>query len=275
MRYLALVTDYDGTLASHDRVSEQTVRALERLRVSGRRAILVTGRRLDDLLAVCTCARLFDLIVAENGAIVYDPRRPRRDATRQPAVQAAAARAAGARRRAARDRAGARGDARAASRSRAGRRLGTRSRGAGDRQSRRGHGAPGRRQQGDRPRVRAAQTRAFAPRGGGHRRRGKRSFVSGTLRVRRGGGQRGSVDQGDRRLRDDGRKRRRRYRADRRVDRRRFAPAEGSTSAEPDLARETRRTEPRYNLRPTAATCSLPVHPAAASPRSPPASSNG
>lgn len=73
MRYLALVTDYDGTLSSDDSVSEETVRALERLRISGRRAILVTGRRLDDLLAVCPCAPLFDLVVAENGAIVYDP----------------------------------------------------------------------------------------------------------------------------------------------------------------------------------------------------------
>ena len=73
MRYLALVTDYDGTLASQDRVSEPAAHALERLRVSGRRAILVTGRRLDDLLAVCPCTRLFDLVVAENGAIVYDP----------------------------------------------------------------------------------------------------------------------------------------------------------------------------------------------------------
>lgn len=73
MRYLALATDYDGTLASNDRVSDETTRALERMRVSGRRAILVTGRRLDDLLKVCSCARLFDLIVAENGGIVYDP----------------------------------------------------------------------------------------------------------------------------------------------------------------------------------------------------------
>jgi hydroxymethylpyrimidine pyrophosphatase-like HAD family hydrolase/energy-coupling factor transporter ATP-binding protein EcfA2 len=73
MRYLALATDYDGTLASNDRVSEPAVHALERLRVSGRRAILVTGRRLDDLLAVCSCVQLFDLIVAENGAIVYAP----------------------------------------------------------------------------------------------------------------------------------------------------------------------------------------------------------
>jgi len=73
MRYLALVTDYDGTLSSDDRLSEPVVHALERLRVSGRRAILVTVRQLDDLLAVCSCAQLFDLIVAENGAIVYDP----------------------------------------------------------------------------------------------------------------------------------------------------------------------------------------------------------
>ncbi|MHB1091873.1 HAD family hydrolase [Thiobacillus sp.] len=73
MRYLALATDYDGTLTSDDRLSEQAISALERLRVSGRRAILVTGRQLDDLLAVCPCTQLFDLIVAENGAIVYDP----------------------------------------------------------------------------------------------------------------------------------------------------------------------------------------------------------
>ncbi len=73
MRYLALAADYDGTLASHDRVSEEAMRALERLRTSGRRAILVTGRRVDDLLSVCPCARLFDLVVAENGAIVYNP----------------------------------------------------------------------------------------------------------------------------------------------------------------------------------------------------------
>lgn len=73
MRYLALVTDYDGTLATHDRVSAEALRTLQRLRESGRRTILVTGRRLDDLLAVCDCAPVFDVVVAENGAIVYDP----------------------------------------------------------------------------------------------------------------------------------------------------------------------------------------------------------
>jgi hydroxymethylpyrimidine pyrophosphatase-like HAD family hydrolase len=73
LRYLALATDFDGTLASDGRVSEQAASALERLRVSGRRVILVTGRRLDELLKVCSCTGLFELVVAENGAIVYDP----------------------------------------------------------------------------------------------------------------------------------------------------------------------------------------------------------
>jgi HAD superfamily hydrolase (TIGR01484 family) len=73
MRYLALVADYDGTLAADDRVPDKTLEALERLRVSGRRTILLTGRRLNDLFAVCAHTRLFDLIIAENGAVVYDP----------------------------------------------------------------------------------------------------------------------------------------------------------------------------------------------------------
>ena len=72
MRYLALATDYDGTLASNDKVAEQTIHALERMKISGRRVILVTGRRLDDLLSVCSCPQLFDSVVAENGAIIYN-----------------------------------------------------------------------------------------------------------------------------------------------------------------------------------------------------------
>jgi len=73
MRYLALVTDFDGTLAKNDALSANTESALQRLRVSGRRVILVTGRRLDDLLAVCPRPQLFDMIVAENGALLYIP----------------------------------------------------------------------------------------------------------------------------------------------------------------------------------------------------------
>lgn len=73
MRYLALATDYDGTLASDGRVAPETFVALERLRSSGRRVILVTGRRLDDLKTVCPRLDVFDVIVGENGAVLYWP----------------------------------------------------------------------------------------------------------------------------------------------------------------------------------------------------------
>jgi hydroxymethylpyrimidine pyrophosphatase-like HAD family hydrolase len=53
MRYLALATDYDGTLASHGQADPAALSAIERLRMSGRRAVLLTGRRVDDLFAVC------------------------------------------------------------------------------------------------------------------------------------------------------------------------------------------------------------------------------
>ena len=74
MRYLVLVTDYDGTLASGGKADESTLSALERLRMSGRRAILLTGRQLDDLLTVCPRLSVFDYVVAENGAVLYEPR---------------------------------------------------------------------------------------------------------------------------------------------------------------------------------------------------------
>jgi HAD superfamily hydrolase (TIGR01484 family) len=74
MRYLALVTDYDGTLATDGRVDPRTFEAVARLRESGRLAILATGRRLDDLLSVCPELDRFDLVVLENGAVLYDPR---------------------------------------------------------------------------------------------------------------------------------------------------------------------------------------------------------
>ena len=74
MRYLALAADYDGTIATDGRASTEALAAIGRLRASGRRAILVTGRRLDDLLAVLPQVELFDYVVAENGAVVYVPR---------------------------------------------------------------------------------------------------------------------------------------------------------------------------------------------------------
>ena len=73
MRYLALACDYDGTLACDGRVSEETVAALQRVRESGRKLILVTGRELDDLQPIFPHLDLFDRVVAENGALLYLP----------------------------------------------------------------------------------------------------------------------------------------------------------------------------------------------------------
>jgi HAD superfamily hydrolase (TIGR01484 family) len=74
MKYFALATDYDGTLALHGKVDEPTVAALERVRASGRRLIMVTGRELDELATVCPYLDRFDLIVAENGALLFNPK---------------------------------------------------------------------------------------------------------------------------------------------------------------------------------------------------------
>lgn len=57
MRYCAVSCDYDGTLASAGRVRKETVAALERVRASGRRLLLVTGRQLPDLGCPACAAR--------------------------------------------------------------------------------------------------------------------------------------------------------------------------------------------------------------------------
>jgi hydroxymethylpyrimidine pyrophosphatase-like HAD family hydrolase len=73
MRYLALCTDYDGTIAHHGRVDKPTLAALEELRASGRKLILVTGREIPDLERVFDRLDLFERVVAENGALLYRP----------------------------------------------------------------------------------------------------------------------------------------------------------------------------------------------------------
>ena len=73
MRFLALATDYDGTLASDGAVDLKTVAALRRLAATGRKLILVTGRQLNDLLRVFPEASIFDAVVAENGAVLHRP----------------------------------------------------------------------------------------------------------------------------------------------------------------------------------------------------------
>jgi hydroxymethylpyrimidine pyrophosphatase-like HAD family hydrolase len=73
MRYLALATDYDGTLAVNGRVADGALSALEKLRASGRRPLLVTGRQLDDLSRAFPRLDLFDCVVAENGGLLHWP----------------------------------------------------------------------------------------------------------------------------------------------------------------------------------------------------------
>ncbi len=73
MRYRVLACDYDGTIAHHDRVAPATVDALVRVRNTGRKLILVTGRQLDDLQRVFPHLHVFDRAVVENGAVLYTP----------------------------------------------------------------------------------------------------------------------------------------------------------------------------------------------------------
>jgi hypothetical protein len=71
--FKALACDYDGTLASADRISPVVREALGRARKAGLRLILVTGRTFFELTRVCDCLELFDAVVAENGAVLYYP----------------------------------------------------------------------------------------------------------------------------------------------------------------------------------------------------------
>jgi len=68
-----LVTDYDGALAHDCVVDDATADALVTFRRSSRRLLLVTGRELPDLVRVFPRIDLFDRVVAENGALLFDP----------------------------------------------------------------------------------------------------------------------------------------------------------------------------------------------------------
>jgi hydroxymethylpyrimidine pyrophosphatase-like HAD family hydrolase len=73
MRYHALACDFDGTVAWNGQVDQPTVAALRRVRASGRRLVLVTGRELDALIDRFPSLDLFERVVAENGAVIYRP----------------------------------------------------------------------------------------------------------------------------------------------------------------------------------------------------------
>ena len=73
MRYLALACDYDGTIAHGGVVDSETIEALEKIKASGRKIILVTGRQIPDLEKVFPQLQIFDAVVGENGAVLHFP----------------------------------------------------------------------------------------------------------------------------------------------------------------------------------------------------------
>ena len=75
MRYHALATDYDGTLAHDSHVDDETLAALRRFKESGRKVILVTGREMHELESVFPELDICDAIVAENGGLLCWPGR--------------------------------------------------------------------------------------------------------------------------------------------------------------------------------------------------------
>src|SRR6266545_8186858 len=77
MKLAALALDYDGTIA-HDGVLDPAVRReMAAARQQGIVVALVTGRRLADLRRVAGDLACFDVVVAENGAVLEFPGRGR------------------------------------------------------------------------------------------------------------------------------------------------------------------------------------------------------
>ena len=84
MFFVALAADYDGTLARDGEVDSATIEALEEIKRSGRKLLLVTGRNLSDLQRAFPQLGLFDLVVAENGALLFNPAKKEEIALAEP-----------------------------------------------------------------------------------------------------------------------------------------------------------------------------------------------
>jgi len=75
MRLAAFAVDFDGTLTRDGRLASDVRNAIASVRDRGIKVILVTGRRLDDLIRSTGNVDCFDAVVAENGAVLHFPRR--------------------------------------------------------------------------------------------------------------------------------------------------------------------------------------------------------
>jgi hydroxymethylpyrimidine pyrophosphatase-like HAD family hydrolase len=77
MKLSAVALDYDGTIAVGDVMDASVRAAVGEARAAGIAVLLVTGRRLDDLRRVAGDLGCFDVVVAENGAVIDFPLRGR------------------------------------------------------------------------------------------------------------------------------------------------------------------------------------------------------
>lgn len=72
---LVLASDLDGTLATEGKISTETWKMLRQAKMAGITLLLVTGRTLDSFVTEGPFMELCEAIIAENGAVVYFPRR--------------------------------------------------------------------------------------------------------------------------------------------------------------------------------------------------------
>src|SRR5262245_14147200 len=73
MKFAALALDYDGTIATDGVMSSAVRQAIGEVRQAGIAVLLVTGRRVSDLRTVVGDLSCFDVVVAENGAVLEFP----------------------------------------------------------------------------------------------------------------------------------------------------------------------------------------------------------
>ena len=73
MHISVIATDFDGTISSGDQLAPGAAQVLRRWRQAGQVAVLVSGRPFEFLRELQERVQAFDLIVAENGAVLYNP----------------------------------------------------------------------------------------------------------------------------------------------------------------------------------------------------------
>lgn len=73
MHISVIATDFDGTVSQGDQLAPEIGRTLRRWRETGRFTVLVSGRSFEFLHGLQEREQAYDLIVAENGAVLYNP----------------------------------------------------------------------------------------------------------------------------------------------------------------------------------------------------------